>query len=301
MVSKNIIQKTFDELLIGKCNSSDKAQARGEGAVRVNHRNDYEINYPDGTHIRFDKKTHELIELDIDGEHYTYLGQGNTDKLSESQGKTLESSKGFKGKWINDVYYDMEDNLVIESEPFEESNGFDFATHYVNQFASIDGMMLNSMLWKGESLRNSAREGYPGIIFNKNAHDYFVELERKVRCDVDNILAVRYTNNRHPHTVVDEEKEFYTAKGHTSYTVGGDSERINDTFYDEDGWTIITPIRKGSNVRGLFMGNLIPFTRGYGSDWEGELNLPPGTKFGRDLIDWDNQIIIQHVESQRGV
>lgn len=310
MVEKSIILKTFEDILLIKCNSSEKAQSRGEGAVRKNHRNDYEINYPDGTHIRFDKKTHELIELDIDGEHYTYLGKDHTNKLSNSQYDVLENAHGFKGKWVNDVYYgdengawtgNSDDKLWIDSNPIDVANGFDFLTGYVSQFASIDGMMLNSMLWKGESLRNSARDGYPGIIFNKNAHDYFVELERSVRCDVDNILAVRYTNHFRPHTIVDEEKEFYTAKGHTSFTVGGDSEKINQTFYDEDGWTVITPIRKGSNVRGLFMGNLIDNARGFGSDWEGELNFPPGTKFSRDLIDWDNHIIIQHVESQRGV
>lgn len=318
MVDKEIIQKVFNNIykthqkqLNLKCrNSSEKAISRGNNGILKRHRKDYEITYPDGTHIRFDKKTHELIELTIDDESYKYLTSKNTEKLADYQGEILHKTHGFKGEWINDAYYgdengaytgDSDDKLYLDTSPIDVKNGFDFLTGYVSQYASIEGMALNSKLWHGKKLSNTPDIYTRGIISNKKAHDYFVELERTVGCDIDNILAVRYTNTNHYKTVFDVDKEFYTSKGHTSYTVGGNQEKINSSFYDEDGWTIITPIHKGSGVKGLFFGNLIPFSRGYGSDWEGKLNLPPGTKFQRDLIDEEHRIIIQHVVSQRGV
>ena len=306
MVEKEVLENIFDNIINTwnsksfhdnlkiKCPTSSKARKRGRGGVQHGSENPfenedgiYDITYPDGTKIVL-STTDDIVSLTIDGKEYPYLAEDcytnfnyQTDELKNSGSVHLNGA---------------------ENIPLDFDNNYEFLKSYSDIFASFEGLWLNKHLLQGDELLSTGRS----LPLNKISHDYFVELEKNNRVDNQDYVTLRYVNALHENDSID--KLTYINKQHTCLSAGGDIEELESTFgqkknrnrYNrtvvtlDEPYKIYTYIKKDSGVKGLFLGNALNDVRA-GSDWEAEVNLPPRSKFERDLIDEERRIIIQHV------
>lgn len=313
MVNKKTIEEIITKsiITIHKCNTSSKARKRGTGGIQEGTSftdkpfeadDTYSINYPDGTRITFDQFD-EVIDIQLDGTDYEYLGHDEAYKEFEYQKKELTQTKAELQEFHT---FDMQGNAMTK---YEWETEYDFVKTFADDYASSFGLDLNLQLHKGEKVNHyNHNEGNwltsPDITTDSDLHvKHFIELEKQNRIDHKDIVLKTYVSKLHENDRID--KSSYTSKSFTSTTAGGFDDELKQTFaMSNDAWTIFTVIKKGSNARGLFLGNPLIDSRsddtfGKYIDWETEVNLPPQTRFTRDLIDEERHIIIQHIEKQR--
>ncbi len=274
MVDKNFILKSIEDAIIVKCPTSSKARKRGmDGVLSYNDEFDSnQITYPDGTVVVYDDDE-GLFSVTIDGKTYDFPGKKSRDYEYEMFQYMKDQLEGMEGILGNNTMYQ-------------------FLRKYFDDYASWLGMDINRAMRKDISLEDvSGIHNWNDVILD--GHDTVVELERSVRIDNEDYVALRVQSNLN-HGNDDIKKLVVSNKAHTCTTVGGDWEEQVMTFGTgsaEGSWKIITLIDKGGGATGLFAGNPIRDERG--KDWEAEINFAPKQKFERVLIDEENHIIIQ--------
>lgn len=302
MVRYRTIVKTMEEY-VEKCATSSKARKRGAEFSFDTINTENIITYSDGTTITLDRKDGTVKSVTIDGKTHNYLGDEAYNNFKEQETKL----KNTPAKIPYFQNYNLRGGVMRRTD-YETEH--DFCKDFSQNFASRSGMDLNKTLYNGEGLKEWAKDtdgrtwDSPIRMTDSKTHvNHFIELEKANPVDHDDYVGVTY--KRELHDSENLEKKSYTAKGFTSMTLGGSTEDLKRTFNGtRDSWTVITTIDKGSGIKGMFFGKMISDYRyeKYGeadTDWECELNLPPKTRFTRDLIDENNHIIIQHIESQR--
>jgi len=306
MVEREILESVFDNIINSwnsksfhdnlklKCPTSSKARKRGMGGVQHGSENPfeneegiYDITYPDGTKIVL-STVDDIVSLTIDGVEYPYLAEDCYSDF-DYQKDSLKNS--------GDVHLKGAENIPVDFD-----NDYEFVKQFADSFATFEGLWLNKHLIQGDELSPNGRS----LPLNKKAHEYFVNLEKSNRVDNQNYVTLRYIGSLHTNDSIDKLR--YTNKHHTCLSAGGDIEEMEATFgqkkrrnrYNQgetvtidEPFKVYTYIKKDSGVTGLFLGNAIQDVRG--SDWEAEVNLPPKSRFERDLIDEERHIIIQHV------
>lgn len=306
MVDKEIIIKSIDDA-IWKCNNSDKAKKIGSNVSLVTNEKGYTLTYGDGTSLTFDENNN-LINLNRENnKDYPYL-QDDCYNTFDYQKDTLKSSETFQFRQKTSIDFGRE----YKWESYSYENDWDFITDYITNFATYRGMQLNKDLARGEKGRLNSHQG---IVRNLKSHNHFVDIERNTPCDTENYVTLRIQTKFYDNDWLD--KGYYTNKHHTCMSVGADTDMLIGIFADSSGphrnspyssgrfydggkeiipWRIYTTIDKNSGVNGLFFGNAVRESpKRSNNDWEAELNLPPNTRFVRDIIDEKNHIIIQHV------
>lgn len=307
MVSKDIIRKSFEDIISRKCrNSSKKAREIGSSVKLSVHDKGYTLTYDNGMSLNFDENNN-MVRLE-DDKDYPYLGSDAYD-IFNFQKEILKNSGEFSFKRKERINPFKDDYEWVQEK---YSNDYDFLTEYITNFATYQGMALNRFLIKKDYQKLNS---FQSIVFNKKSHDHFVDLERSIPCDNESYVALRIQTKLYENDNID--KEHYRNNHHISMSVGADTDMLINTFAEKEGgphrdrvyvdghgsegdrsvWRIYTKIDKGSGVKGLFFGNNVRDspTR-TDNDWECELNLAPNTKFVRDIIDEENHIIIQHIE-----
>ena len=306
MVSKEVINDVISKSIqtVIKCASSSRAKKLGATGVVEVKGNTKTITYDDGTVINL--SVHDDMDDTVDGVSsggrvYDYLGKDRVHKYFQYQDDYLKKQKAEVNEF---KAFNMRGGVMNH---YEWETEYDFVKSMVDSFATSFGMDINrKFIYGGEKLRHYTGESYfgsPIVPMDSDLHvNHLFEIARNNRIDKSDLALVTYTRGFFQENNLD--KLSYTKKGYTSTTAGGYDEDLQENFKGTDGWTIITTVKKDSNTRGLFFGNALKESRTRFHDfydWEAEVNLPPQTRFTRDIIDEKNHIIVQHIVKQKGV
>lgn len=307
MVDYEIIEDILIKSIVDtvKCNKSNGVKNRGStGKIRDESFGRTLVSYDDGTRILFNADG-GVDSIGLDGVLYESLNENSYD-FFKYQDDDLKSKKAEVSSFQN---YNWFGGIM---DKHEWSNEYEFTSYMMDEIASSFGLKLNKEVYYGdEKLRKYSEDeeggtlGRPTVVTDSELHvNHFFDLARQNRIDKENMVLVTYTKDFHDSDSLD--KKSFTNKGFTSTTTGGgDSQELQNLFKRVGGWTVCTVVKKDSDVRGLFFGNAL--NEIYGKryhdvrDWESEVNLPPRTRFTRDLIDEEHHIIIQHIDKQYGV
>ena len=300
MVSRESIEKAITKSIVEtvKCPNSSRAKKIGATGVVSESNGVKTITYNDGTQITLDSNLNEVQDIHMDDVDYNYLGQDKCYNYFQYQKQDLQKIKAEVPTFMNfNMRGGVMDRIDWETE-------YDFVKTMCDKFATSFGVTLNRDIFYGDKeLSHYTGEdhfGSPVVAMDSDVHvNHFFDLARKSRIDHDNLVLVTYTDKFYKEDSLD--KLSFTRKGYTSTSVGGDTSDLQKYFKGENGWTVCTVVKKDSGAKGLFFGNPISEARERFhdfTDWEAEVNLPPRTRFTRDIIDEENKIIIQHIERQ---
>ena len=290
MVSKDIIEKTFNFIIDTKCSPSQKARNIGASVTETEKKLEdgtrvHTFQYEDGTSItiEYDKP----ITVNDDG----YVYEAETDRFAKvsHNGKEYELSYGDSNNDKSiDEFFQYQKDYIINNYG---TDGWDFFCEYANQYGTSQGWHLNMILRgqkKATDITDEEGDFYISPFLWEN-HARFVEMEKNLPLDNEDLITVRLVSDLHRNDSIG--KKVVSDKGHTSTSTTGQIDNY-DTYGDpNNAWFVFTLNEKGSGVHGAYFGNAIREADGY--DFEREVNYAPNQEFERVLIDEKNRFIIQ--------
>lgn len=262
MVSKELINKTFTDIIAHKCGGSVKVRELGATARIFESENYTTISYANGFELTFSKNRDSDFGTMEEFESI-YLGNGDVRRYLGND------SYGF---------FDYQRDWIIDHYGIEE---WEFVCKYSDMFASSDGMDLNTDLRDGNNLGD--------YNFLRREHDHYISIVKNVPCDNEDCVSLRVMDNLHDNDALN--RRIVYDKAHTSSSMGMNMDEFGSFADVMDCWRVFTLVDKDSGATGLFYGN--PLMEVNGFDWEKELHFLPKQRFERVLIDEENKIIIQ--------
>ena len=301
MVNRNIIEYYVQKSIIEtiKCpTNTNKARRIGKSCTvekvtesfgDITATKEVIYSYDNDLKLTFDGGQSTIKSIEYDGETYNYYNQIG-DSFSNSKNNPVN-----KFDYLKKELSQTENGQSINTST-NTINDWEKLKTYSDEFASDNGMILNNDLRNNQDITNTK-----GFVWEN--HDWFVSLQKRTKIDHENYATLRITKNLHDNE--DITIPIIKDKGHTSASAGGNIRNLSYMFggtrsmdnynFDKDSWKTVTLIKKGSGVKGLYLGGAINESRfnGKHGDWESEVNYTPNQKFRRVMIDESHKLIVQ--------